>query len=65
MILTTFKNLSTLIKAILAKKNQFLEQNLLTPLLYFFKKIASKNFSLMKFGYNFTIFKSILTKDIL
>ncbi|AFU42761.1 hypothetical protein cje33_07071 [Campylobacter jejuni subsp. jejuni 87330] len=42
-----------------------MEQNLLTPLLYFFKKIASKNFSLMKFGYNFIIFKSILTKDIL
>ncbi|ABS43747.1 hypothetical protein JJD26997_1333 [Campylobacter jejuni subsp. doylei 269.97] len=42
-----------------------MEQNLLTPLLYFLRNIESKNFSLMKFGYNFTIFKSILTKDIL
>ncbi|EAH4945649.1 hypothetical protein DYF23_05240 [Campylobacter jejuni] len=64
MILTTFKNLSTLIKAILAKKINFWNKICLR-LCFIFKKITSKNFSLMKFGYNFIIFKSILTKDIL
>ncbi|EFC33316.1 hypothetical protein C414_000040076 [Campylobacter jejuni subsp. jejuni 414] len=38
MILTTFKNLSTLIESNFSKKNQFLEQNLLMSSLLFLGK---------------------------